>query len=89
MYRLAQLTEDGDQFVFPVYEPDPDALRAKLIAAQEEERSSHYDASKEGEQAGMCANSYSSESARGWPLSILAGRCKARRTDGLSQGRST
>jgi len=39
----------GDQNFFPVYEPDPDALRAKWKAAEEEARAHHYDASKEGE----------------------------------------
>jgi hypothetical protein len=38
----------GDQNFFPVYEPDPDVLRAKYLEAEEESRQKHYDASKEG-----------------------------------------
>ena len=35
--------------MFPVYEPDADALRAKYLAAQEEARAHRYDSTKEGE----------------------------------------
>ncbi|ORX37755.1 ribosomal protein L24e-domain-containing protein [Kockovaella imperatae] len=37
----------GDQNVFPVYEPDADAIRAKYKAAEEESRAHHYDSTKE------------------------------------------
>ncbi|KAI9638966.1 uncharacterized protein MKK02DRAFT_41995 [Dioszegia hungarica] len=37
----------GDQNFFPVYEPDPNVLRAKYLEAEEESRQKHYDASKE------------------------------------------
>jgi hypothetical protein len=43
------LISGGDQNVFPVYEPDPDALRKKWKEAEEEASAIHYDASKEGE----------------------------------------
>lgn len=39
----------GDQNFFPVYEPDPEAMRAKYREAEEEARQHHYDATKEGE----------------------------------------
>jgi hypothetical protein len=39
----------GDQNFFPVYEPDPDAMRAKYFEAEEASRQKHYDANKEGE----------------------------------------
>jgi hypothetical protein len=44
----------GDQNFFPVYEPDPDALRAKYKAAEEEARLHHYDSTKEGEFSSFC-----------------------------------
>jgi hypothetical protein len=42
---------DGDQNFFPVYEPDPDALRRKYLAAEEEARAHHYDSTKEGKSS--------------------------------------
>jgi hypothetical protein len=43
------LMVDGDQNIFPVYEPDADALRKKWREAEEEARAHHYDSTKEGE----------------------------------------
>ncbi|WVW86963.1 hypothetical protein I302_109019 [Kwoniella bestiolae CBS 10118] len=37
----------GDQNFFPVYEPDPDALKKKYREAEEEARAHHYDSTKE------------------------------------------
>ena len=42
---------DGDRNIFPVYEPDADALRKKWREAEEEARAHHYDSTKEGESA--------------------------------------
>ncbi|WVQ79226.1 hypothetical protein IAT38_001322 [Cryptococcus sp. DSM 104549] len=37
----------GEQYAFPVYQPDPETIKAKIRAAEEEARAHHYDASKE------------------------------------------
>lgn len=47
IYRRSKVIH-GDQNFFPVYEPDPNVLRAKYLEAEEESRQKHYDASKEG-----------------------------------------
>ena len=65
---------DGEQYVFPVYEPDPDALRRKYKEAEEEARAHHYDASKEGEW-GVVRHGWMlmySPHARRWSVSILS-----------------
>lgn len=40
---------DGDQNYFPVYEPDPEAIKKKYLEAEREARAHHYDSTKEGE----------------------------------------
>jgi len=47
-FEPADNISDGDQSFFPVYEPDPEAIRAKYRAAEEEARAHHYDSTKEG-----------------------------------------
>nr|KIR88699.1 hypothetical protein I308_00778 [Cryptococcus tetragattii IND107] len=37
----------GEQHVFPVYEPDPEVMKAKYRQAEEEARGHHYDSTKE------------------------------------------
>ena len=46
--RTSTNVAGGDQNFFPIYEPDPDALREKYRKAEEESRQVRYDASKEG-----------------------------------------
>ena len=46
--RHALTSLDGDQNMFPVYEPDAEVIREKYRAAEEESRAHHYDSTKEG-----------------------------------------
>ncbi|EIW71548.1 hypothetical protein TREMEDRAFT_73338 [Tremella mesenterica DSM 1558] len=49
----------GDQKIFPVYEPDPDAIREKYRQAEEEARAHHYDSTKEVRTRGAGAYQFS------------------------------
>ncbi|WVQ77721.1 hypothetical protein IAR50_007411 [Cryptococcus sp. DSM 104548] len=49
----------GEQHVFPVYQPDPEAIKAKYRQAEEEARAHHYDSTKEVRVKGAGAYQFS------------------------------
>ncbi|GMK55343.1 hypothetical protein CspeluHIS016_0203990 [Cutaneotrichosporon spelunceum] len=49
----------GDQNYFPVYEPDPEALKKKFLDAEAAERAHHYDSTKEVRVRGAGAYQFS------------------------------
>ncbi|WOO83982.1 putative protein [Vanrija pseudolonga] len=49
----------GDQSFFPVYQPDPDAIKQKYLEAERAERTERYDASKEVRVRGAGAYQFS------------------------------
>ncbi|RXK35450.1 hypothetical protein M231_07305 [Tremella mesenterica] len=49
----------GEQKIFPVYEPDPEAIREKYRQAEEEARAHHYDSTKEVRTRGAGAYQFS------------------------------
>ncbi|WVQ96031.1 hypothetical protein IAU59_003131 [Kwoniella sp. CBS 9459] len=67
----------GDQNFFPVYEPDPDALKAKYRAAEEEARAHHYDSTKEVRVKGAGQYQFSlDEEARAEQMASLSAQRK-------------
>ncbi|OCF35207.1 hypothetical protein I317_02277 [Kwoniella heveanensis CBS 569] len=67
----------GDQNFFPVYEPDPEALKAKYRAAEEEARAHHYDSTKEVRVKGAGQYQFSlDEEARAEQMASLSAQRK-------------
>ncbi|ODN72929.1 hypothetical protein L202_08344 [Cryptococcus amylolentus CBS 6039] len=60
-YAQVQQSEviHGEQHVFPVYQPDPEAIKAKYRQAEEEARAHHYDSNKEVRVKGAGAYQFS------------------------------
>ncbi|KAK4688676.1 hypothetical protein P7C73_g1430, partial [Tremellales sp. Uapishka_1] len=79
----------GDQSFFPVYEPDPEAIKAKYLAAEEEARPHHYDSTKEVRTRGAGQYQFSlDEEKRAEQMAALgAQRAETERARGAASNR--
>ncbi|KAL1406453.1 hypothetical protein Q8F55_008152 [Vanrija albida] len=80
----------GDQAYFPVYQPDPDAIKQKYLDAERAARNEHYDASKEVRVRGAGAYQFSldDEKRKAQMAELKAERGETERARAAAAGRA-